>query len=57
MKSWLQDNVIKICSTNNERKSVATERFIKTLKNKTYKYMNSVFKNVYIDELDDIVNT
>ena len=57
MKSWLQDNVIKICSTNNELKSVATERFIKTLKNKTYKYMTSVFKNVYIDELDDIVNT
>ena len=56
MKSWLQDNVIKICSTNNEGKSVATERFIKTLKNKTYKYMTSVFKNVYIGELYDIVN-
>ena len=32
------------------------ERFIITLKSKIYKYMTSVSKNVYIDELDDIVN-
>ena len=43
-------------STNNEGKSVITERFIKTLKNKIYKYMTSVSKNVYINKLDDIVN-
>ena len=42
-------------STNNKGKSVVAERFIRTLKNKIYKYMTSVPKNVYIDRLDDIV--
>ena len=56
MKSWLEKNDIKIYSTHNEGKSVATERFITTLKNKIYKNMTSISKNVYIDKLDDIVN-
>ena len=43
-------------STNNKRKSVVAERFIRTLKTKIYKYMTSISKNVYIDKLDDIVN-
>ena len=43
-------------STHNEGKSVVAERFIRTLKNKFYKYMTSVSKNVYIDKLDEIVN-
>ena len=43
-------------SIHNERKSVVAERFIKTLKNKIYKYVASISKNVYIDKLDDIVN-
>ena len=43
-------------STDNERKSVIVERFIRTLKSKIYKYMTSISKNVYIDKLDDIVN-
>ena len=42
-------------STNNEGKSVITERFIRTLKTKIYKYMRAISKNVYIDKLDDIV--
>ena len=42
-------------STNNEGKSVVAERFIRTLKNKIYKYMTEISKNVYIDKLDDIV--
>ena len=42
-------------STNNERKSVIAERFIRTLKTKIYKYMTSISKNVYIDKLDDTV--
>ena len=33
-------------STYNEGKSVVTERFIKTLKNKIYKHMTDVSKNV-----------
>ena len=43
-------------SMHNEGKSVVTERFIRTLKNKIYKYMTSVSKNVYIDKLDDKVS-
>ena len=43
-------------SIHNEGKSVVAERFIKTLKNKIYKYMTSISKNVYIDKLDDIVD-
>ena len=43
-------------STHNEGKSFAAERFIRTLKNKIYKYMTSISKNVYIDKLEDVVN-
>ena len=42
-------------STNNEGKSVIAERFIRTLRNKIYKYMISLSEKVYIDRLDDIV--
>ena len=52
-KKWLQDNDIVMYSTHNEAKS---ERFIRTLKSKIYKYMTSISKNVYIDKLDDIVD-
>ena len=55
MKSWLEKNNIEMYSTHNEGKSVVAERFIRTLKNKIYKYMTSISKNVYIDKLDDIV--
>ena len=55
-KKWLKDNDIEIYSIHNEGKSVAAERFIRTLKNKIYKYMTSISKNVYIDKLDDIIN-
>ena len=56
MKSFLQNNDIEMYSTHNEEKFVIAERFIRTLKNKTYKYITSVSKNVYIDKLYDIVN-
>ena len=56
MKSFLQNNDIEMHSTYNEGKSVAAERFIRTLKNKIYKYRTSLSKNVYTDKLDDIVN-
>ena len=56
MTSWLEKNDIKMYSTHNEEKSVAVERFIRTLKNKIYKYMTSISKNVHIDTLDDIVH-
>ena len=42
--------------TYNEGKSVAAERFIRTLKNKIFKHMAAVSKNVCFDVLDDIVD-
>ena len=38
-----------------ENLSKFAEGFMKTLKNKIYKYMTAITKNVYIDKLDDIV--
>ena len=43
-------------STHEDGKPVIAQRFIRTLKNKIYKYMTSISKNVYIDKVDDIVN-
>ena len=43
-------------STYNKGKSVVAERFIRTLKNKIFKHMTAISKNVYFDVLDDIVN-
>ena len=44
-------------STYNEGNSVVAERFIRTpLKNKIFKHMTAISKNVYFDVLDDIVN-
>ena len=54
-KKWLRDNDIKMYSTNNDGKSVIAERFIKTIKNKIYKYMTLISKKGYIDKLDDMV--
>ena len=41
---------------HNEENSVVAEKLIRTLKTKIYKCMNSLSKDVYIDQLDDIVN-
>ena len=49
MKSWLKVNDINKYSTQNEEKSVVADRFITNLKHKTYKFMNSISKNVYIE--------
>ena len=35
-------------STHNEGKSVVAERLIRTLKNKIYKHMTSISKNVFL---------
>ena len=43
-------------SIRNKGKSVVFERFIRTLKNKIYKYMTSVSRNAYIKKLHDTVN-
>ena len=56
MKSWLEKNDIEMYSVHHKGKSVIAERFIRTLRNKIYKYTSSVSKIGYIDKLDDIVN-
>ena len=55
-KKWLSDNDMLMYSTSNEGESVVAERFIRTLKNKLYKHMTAIGKNVYYDVLDDVVN-
>ena len=55
-KEWLKDNTTEMYSTHNEAKSIAAERFIRTLKNKIYKHMATISKNVYFDVLNDIVD-
>ena len=42
-------------SAHIEGKCVVAKRCLRTLKNKVYKYMTSISKNVYIDKLN-IVN-
>ena len=51
----LKDNNIEIYSAYNNGKLVA-ERFIRNLKNKIYKYMTLILKNVFVDKLDDVFN-
>ena len=55
-KKWLKDNDVEMYSIHNKGKSVVAERFIRTLKNKIFKHMTAISKNVYFDVLDDIVN-
>ena len=42
-------------STYNERKSLVAERFMRALKNKIFRHMTAISKNIYFDVLDDIV--
>ena len=53
MKSWLEKNANRNAFKTQWRKICCCW---KIYKNKIYKYMTSVSKNVYIDKLDDIVN-
>ena len=47
LQKWLKDNNIEMYSTHNEGNSVVAERFIRTLKNKIYKHMTAISKNVF----------
>ena len=55
-KNFLRINNIEMYSTYSEGKSVVDERFIRTLKNKIFKHMTGISKNVYFDVLNDIVH-
>ena len=51
----LRINDIEMYSIYNKGKSVVAERVIRTLKNKIFKRITAVSKNVYFDVLDDIL--
>ena len=55
-KDFLKINNIEMYSTYNEGKSVVAKRFIGTLKNKIFKHMTAISKDVYFHMLDDIVD-
>ena len=55
-QNFLKTYNIEMYSRYNEGKSVVAERFIRTLKNKTFKHVAAISKNIYFDVLDDIVN-
>ena len=56
MKSCLQGNDIEMHSAHKKEKSVVAERFIRTLKNKVYKYLTLISKKVHNEILDNVVN-
>ena len=55
MKPFLQNHNTEMYSKHNEGISAVVERFIRTLKNKIFKYITSISKNACIDKLDDVV--
>ena len=55
-KDFLKIKNIEMYSIFNEGKSVIAERFFGTLKNKIFKHMTAISKNVYVDMLDNIVD-
>ena len=55
-KDFLKINNIEMYSTYNEGKSVVAEKFTRTLKNKIFKHIIAISKNVYFDVLEDIVD-
>ena len=56
LKTFLKINKIEMYSTRNEGKSAVAERLVKTLKNKLFKHMTAVLKNVCFHALEDVVN-
>ena len=55
-KRLLKINNIEMYSTYNEGKSVVAEGFVRTLKNKIFKHMRAISKDIYFDVLDDMIN-
>ena len=54
MKTFPDENNIEMYSTQNGGKPVIAERFINTYKTKIFRYMTTISKNKYIDELQNI---
>lgn len=54
VKSQLLDNEIEMYLTLSNSKFVVAQRFIRTLKNKIYRHITAVSKNVYVNRQDKI---
>ena len=50
LKRFLRINNMEMYSTYNKGKFVVAERFIRTLKNKIFKHMTAVSKNIYFEK-------
>ena len=48
-------DLIELYSTENEEKSSVVERWIRTMKEKMWKYFSAKFTNVYMNVLSDLV--
>ena len=48
IKRFFEINNIEMYLTYNEGKSVVAERFIRTMKNKIFKHMTAVSKNIFL---------
>ena len=57
MKPWSNGNDMEMYSTHNQGKPAVAERFIITLKSMIYKQVTAVSNNVYINKIDEIINT
>ena len=55
MKSWVEGNNIETQSAHNEGRSVVTEPFGRTLKNKVYKYITAMTKNALVNKLPELI--
>ena len=55
-KRFLKINKIEMYSTYNEGTSNVAERFTRMLKNKIFKHMAAISKNICFDVLDNIAN-
>ena len=55
-KSWLHYNGLEMHSTHNEEKFVVVEKFLRRIKNKSYKYMTSISKKLFANKVDYIVD-
>ena len=53
---WLYENGTEMYSTNNKGTFINAERIIRALKNKIYKHMTAVSKNVCTNKLDETVD-
>ena len=55
VKSQLKNNVFEVYSTHSEEKWIVAEILTRIMKNKIFKYMTAISKNVYINKILEIV--